>query len=309
MSLSELRVRMAAGILSFPVTHMKADGAIAPTAFGDHVAWLSEFAPGALFVAGGTGEMFSLSPDEILTLVKTAKAVAPDTPIIAGVGYGGSVAIDLARAVQAAGADGILLLPHYLIEAPQQGMIRHVKAVCDAVRIGVIIYNRDYSQFTLESVEALAAACPNLIGFKDGSGDIETVASITAKLGDRLSYVGGMPTHETFARAYAGAGMGQYSSAVFNFIPEFALAFRTAFQAGDNAAMDAMLRNFFVPLIRIRRRQKGNAVAMIKSGLRVVGRPDPGPVRAPLSNLSPQDEADLHDLVMASVLRVPQPAA
>jgi 5-dehydro-4-deoxyglucarate dehydratase len=295
----DLRRHLESGILSFPVTSMTEAQEVDLTRYAEHVAWLAGYGPGALFAAGGTGEMFSLTPDEVVAVTRTAKAAAGQTPIVAGVGYGTRIAVDLARAVEAAGADAILLLPHYLIDAPQEGMLAHVKAVCDSVGIGVIIYSRDYSRFARETVARLAEACPNLIGLKDGTGDIETVASITASLGDRLTYVGGMPTHETYARAYAGAGMPYYSSAVFNFVPELALDFYRALRTGDRARMDLLLQGFFVPLISIRTRRKGYAVAMIKSGLRAVGRPDPGPVRAPLQNLSDTDEADLGALIAA----------
>lgn len=71
--------------------------------------------------------------------------------------------------------------------------------------------------------------CPNLIGFKDGSGDIALVRQITARMGDRLTYLGGMPTAELFAESYLGAGFTTYSSAVFNFVPALAQAWRRIF--------------------------------------------------------------------------------
>jgi len=51
----------------------------------------------------------------------------------------------------------------------------------------------------------LADACPNLVGFKDGTGRVDLVREVTARLGDRLVYIGGMPTHELYAEAYYGA--------------------------------------------------------------------------------------------------------
>src|SRR3546814_2557191 len=109
------------------------------------------------------------------------------------------------------------------MRAAKEGIDNHVKAVCRVVSSGVIVYNRDNAKLTAETLERLAEACPNLIGFKDGSGDIATVREITTRLGDRLVYVGGMPTHELYAEAYDGAGVSTYSSAVFNFAPKAAL--------------------------------------------------------------------------------------
>jgi len=194
------------------------------------------------------------------------------------------------------GADALLLLPHYLMRAPQDGIFEHVKAVCQSVSIGVIVYNRDNSQVTAETLESLAEACPNLIGFKDGSGDIATVREITTRLGDRLVYIGGMPTHELYAEAYDGAGVSTYSSAVFNFAPKSALAFYEALRAGDTARMQAILTEFFYPFSRIRDRRPGYPVSIIKAGLRLIGR-DPGPVRAPLTDLTDEEMEMLGPLV------------
>ncbi len=71
--------------------------------------------------------------------------------------------------------------------------------------MGVIVYNRGQARVSAEQLAQLADECPNLIGFKDGTGDIDTVRRVTIALGDRLSYIGGMPTHELFAQAYRGA--------------------------------------------------------------------------------------------------------
>ena len=204
----------------------------------------------------------------------------------------------MAQAVQTAGADAILLLPHYLIGAPQAGLYAHIKAVCDAVDIGVIIYNRANSIANADTVARLADACPNLIGFKDGTGNIHQVREIVARLGDRLTYIGGMPTHELFAEAYDAMGVTTYSSAVFNFVPELALEFYRAMRGKDRATMTRILTDFFYPFAALRDRSPGYAVSIIKAGLAAVGR-DPGPVRPPLTDLTPAELADLTRLIQA----------
>ena len=83
------------------------------------------------------------------------------------------------------------------------------------------------------------------------------VREITAKLGDRLCYIGGMPTHELYAEAFNAVGVTTYSSAVFNFVPELAQSFYRAMRAGDSATMASILTNFFFPFAKIRDRQVG----------------------------------------------------
>ncbi len=288
ISPSDLRDIIRHGLLSFPVTPFDAQDRFAPDPFKAHLEWLSQYDVAGLIVAGGTGEMFSLTPAEIVEVVRAAREVSGDSPVIAGCGYGTRMACDLAREIEAAGGDGILLLPHYLTEAPQEGVANRIRAVCAATSMGVIVYNRGQARISAETLAQLCDECPNLIGFKDGTGDIDTVRRVTVKLGDRLSYIGGMPTHELFAQAYRGAGMPTYSSAVFNFVPETALAFHKAFLSGDDAACEKLLTEFYYPFAKIRDRCTGYAVSAIKAGVCLRGF-ETGAVRAPLTDLSEEE--------------------
>jgi 5-dehydro-4-deoxyglucarate dehydratase len=205
----------------------------------------------------------------------------------------------MAKAAEEAGADGVLLLPPYLMVPSQAGLAAHVKAVCAATKLGVIVYNRDNAILTDETVADLAASCPNLVGFKDGVGDIELMTRVQQRLGARLTYIGGLPTAETFALPYLDMGVTTYSSAVFNFVPEFATDFYAAVRRRDHAAISAGLKRFILPLVALRNRQRGYAVSMIKAGMRVIGR-DSGPVRPPLTDLTEADMTEMTALVAAA---------
>jgi len=291
-----LRDIIRSGLLSFPVTPFDSEDRFNPTAFSAHLEWLSQHPVAGLIVAGGTGELFSLTPAEIVEVVRTAKQAQPGAPIIAGCGYGTRMACEIAQGIEAAGGDGILLLPHYLIGAPQDGIANHIRAVCNATAMGVIVYNRGQSVVSAETLAQLADECPNLIGFKDGTGDIDTVRRITIQNGDRLAYVGGMPTHELFAQAFRGAGVDTYSSAVFNFVPETALKFHAAFSSGDDATCEKMLTEFYYPFAKIRDRKTGYAVSAIKAGVALRGF-ETGPVRSPLTDLTAQEREMMADLI------------
>ncbi|RWO52045.1 5-dehydro-4-deoxyglucarate dehydratase [Mesorhizobium sp.] len=296
MSPDEIKLRVASGLLSFPVTHFNEDFSLNLESYRAHVEWLSGFGAAALFAAGGTGEFFSLSPEEVADVTRAAKDASGDVPIIAGCGYGTALATEIARRAEAAGADGLLLLPHYLMEASQEGIFRHVKAVCQSTGLGVIIYNRANSVASADTVARLADACPNLIGFKDGTGKVDLVRHVTAKLGDRLCYIGGMPTHELFAEGFNGAGVTTYSSAVFNFVPELAQRFYRAMRTGDRAVMEEILHSFFFPFAALRDREQGYPVSIIKAGVELIGR-TPGPLRPPLTDLKPQEKDVLRGLI------------
>ena len=299
MSPEEIKSRVGSGLLSFPVTHFTSDYKLNLESYRRHVEWLSGFEAAALFAAGGTGEFFSLSPNEVGQVTRAAKDVSGEVPIIAGCGYGTSLAVETAKIVEEAGADGILLLPHYLTEAPQEGIYAHVKAVCDSTGLGVILYNRANSVATADTVARLAEACPNLIGFKDGTGKVDLVRHVTARLGDRLCYIGGMPTHELFAEGFNGVGVTTYSSAVFNFVPELAQRFYRAMRAGDKAVMEGILHTFFFPFAALRDRKAGYPVSIIKAGVELAGFA-PGPVRPPLVDLTAEEREILQGLIEAS---------
>ncbi len=296
MTPQEIKTALGAGLLSFPVTHFDADENFQPESYQRHIEWLSGYDAPVLFAAGGTGEFFSLSPDEVPAIVRAAKEAAGSTAIVSGCGFGSRVGVEMAQAVQKAGADGILLLPHYLIDAPQEGLFTHIKRICQSVDIGVMVYSRDNSVLSVDTLQRLCDACPNLVGFKDGTGEIGTVRQITATLGDRLTYLGGMPTAELFAEAYLGAGFTTYSSAVFNFVPDLAVEFYKALRSGERARCETILRDFFYPFMAIRNRRKGYAVAAIKAGVRLQGFAA-GKVRAPLEDLTREEEAMLEKLI------------
>jgi 5-dehydro-4-deoxyglucarate dehydratase len=217
-------------------------------------------------------------------------------PIVGGAGGGTTLAIKYAQEAERNGAQGVLLLPHYLTEASQEGLLAHVEAVCKSVKLGVIVYNRGACKLTADSLARLAERCPNLIGFKDGLGDIERIVSIRQKLGDRFVYVGGMPTHEVYAHAYKALGVPVYSSAVFNFIPRTAMEFYNAYASGDTATTGRLLDQFFLPYLAIRNKGEGYAVSIVKAGATIVGK-TAGPVRPPISDLKPQEVEELAALI------------
>lgn len=297
MTPKEMAGTIGGGLLSFPVTPFNADYTFNEAQYRSNMDWLCSYDVAGLFAAGGTGEFFSLAPEEVGRVVQVAvNETRGRVPVLAGCGYGTAIAKDIAARAEAAGADGLLLLPPYLVHSEQAGLAAHVEAVCKSTRLGVIVYNRDNAMLNEETLAALCARNPNLVGYKDGVGDIELMVRIQSRLGDRLTYIGGLPTAETFALPYLEMGVTTYSSAVFNFVPAFATTFYAAVRRQDRATVQALLRQFILPLIAIRNRRKGYAVSMIKAGMKVIGR-DSGPVRAPLTDLTEAETAEVRALV------------
>ena len=298
----ELRNQLQ-GMFSFPVTPFTESLEIDVARYREHVGWMIEGKPAGLFVCGGTGEFFSLDLAEFRTLVKIAVEVAAGRlPVIAGAGYGTQLALGYAKAAEDAGADGLLVLPPYLIQAEQQGLFEHYRRVAGGTRIGLIVYQRDNAIFAPSTVARLSEI-ENIIGFKDGHGNIELLLRIQREIGNRLAIINGMPTAELSAVAFKGLGILNYSSAVFNFVPTIAKAFYNALVKGDGPAMDRLLDTFYRPLADMRDRRKGYAVSMIKAGLRAVGKPA-GPVRPPLMDCSAEEIESLKAIIASGLAGV-----
>ena len=294
---ADLRHALGAGLLCFPVTHTTSELGFDEPAFRAHLQWLGEYNASGVFPAGGTGEFFAQTPAEVGVIVRATVAEAkPGVPVMAPAGYGTALAVEMAKDGEAAGADGIFLLPPYLTELDQEGLKAHVRAVCRSTSLGVVVYHRANARFTARSVIELTEELPNLIGFKDGVGDIDVMAHLYAVLGPRLVYVGGLPTAETYALPYLELGATTYSSAIFNFAPEWAEAFYGSVIKRDREDVYARIRDFVLPYLDIRNRRSGYAVSIVKAGMTVSGR-SAGPVRPPLSDLTAPEQAELAALV------------
>jgi 5-dehydro-4-deoxyglucarate dehydratase len=307
MSPTEIARTLSAGLLSFPVTHFKADLSFDELRYREHCDWLLQHGVSGLFAAGGTGEFFALTPREVATVCRAAvEETRGRVPVIAGCGYGTAIAVEMAQAAEKAGANGILLLPPYLMTPSQEGLAAHIQTVCRATSLGVIVYNRDNSIVNENTLAKLADQCPNLVGFKDGVGDVELMMRVYSRLGDRLIYIGGLPTAETFAMPYLEMGVTTYSSAIFNFLPDWALSFYQAVRARDHAKVLREINEFVLPYIEIRNRGRGYAVSIVKAGCTVVGR-HAGPVRPPLTDLTASELNDLRQLVAKLQARTAAP--
>ncbi|ANS65160.1 5-dehydro-4-deoxyglucarate dehydratase [Streptomyces lincolnensis] len=295
-----LRDGMAHGVLSFPLTSFHDDGSLDPDGFRAHVAAQIATGPGAVFPACGTGEFFSLDEDEYRQVVTiTVEEAGGRLPVVAGIGYGWAQAARFARIAQEAGADALLVLPHYLVAAPQDGLVAQVEQIAARTRLPLIVYQRGQVAFTAASLRRLAQI-PTVIGLKDGHSDLDRLQRLTLAAPEDFLFFNGAATAEIQARAYATVGVPAYSSAVHAFAPEIANAFFTALCHGDDSTVQKLLRDFYVPLVDLRDRVPGYAVSLVKAAARLRGRPV-GPVRAPLTDPSAADLVELRKLLAAGL--------
>ena len=285
------------GLLSFPVTDFDENGQFNPITFAERLNWFLEHDISAIFVAGGTGEFFSLSKDEYQQVVEiSAKTVKGKVPVIASIGRSIPEAIEFANIAEKAGIDALLMMPPYLTECPQDGIVAYAQSIMQNINLPVIYYNRSNGVLGSESVKKLAKNCPNLIGLKDGTGNMQELNDTIKTNGDRLSYIGGVPTAEIISEAYLSIGVNTYSSAVFNFMPDMANHFYKALRAGDHQTVKVILKEFYIPFVRLRDQKKGYAVSLIKAGVEIIGKPA-GHVRSPLTVPTTEEKNQLKSLI------------
>src|SRR5579862_7447444 len=217
------------GLLFFPVTPYRGDGYVDLDELAAHVGRGVDAGAGGVFVACGTGEFSALEPDEYAEVVRVAvKAIGGRVPVFAGAGGPVRTARRFSDLAMGAGAGGVLLLPPYLTEAAGPGLVDYVRA---ATRedLPVIVYNRANARFDEASAVAVARL-PQVIGFKDGAGDLDLMIRIVRAVRDDavpddaardgeseppFFFFNGMPTAEVTQRAYRAIGVPLYSSAAF----------------------------------------------------------------------------------------------
>ncbi|MEV5314207.1 MULTISPECIES: 5-dehydro-4-deoxyglucarate dehydratase [unclassified Streptomyces] len=294
------RLTVPSGPLFFPVTAYGPDGAVDLDAYRAHVRRGVEAGAAAVFACCGTGEFHALTPEEFEVCVRAAvEETAGRVPVVAGAGYGTALAVRYARLAEEAGADGLLAMPPYLVVAGQEGLLRHYREIAAATGLPVIVYQRDNAVFTPETVVGLART-EGIVGLKDGLGDLDLMQRIVSAVrteapGDFL-YFNGLPTAEQTQLAYRAIGVTLYSSAVFCFVPEIALAFHRALRTGDDTTAHRLLDGFYRPFVELRAQGRGYAVALVKAGVRLRGL-DVGEVRPPLHEPSDDHVKQLAQLI------------
>ncbi|MFJ3445056.1 5-dehydro-4-deoxyglucarate dehydratase [Streptomyces sp. NPDC086081] len=294
------RLDIPSGPLFFPVTAYGPDGSVDLDAYRTHVRDGVAAGAAAVFACCGTGEFHALTPEEFEQCVRVAvEAAEGRVPVVAGAGYGTALAVRYARLARAAGADGLLAMPPYLVVAAQEGLLRHYRELAAATTLPVIVYQRDNAVFTPRTVVELART-DGIIGLKDGLGDLDLMQRIVSAVrteapGDFL-YFNGLPTAEQTQLAYRALGVTLYSSAVFCFAPEVALAFHRALRAGDDDLVERLLDGFYRPFVELRAAGRGYAVSLVKAGVRLRGL-DVGEVRPPLHEPAEEHVKQLAELI------------
>ncbi len=288
--MSKLRDQLR-GVFGFPITPFQPDLSLDLAALEKNVDEMTRHPYCAIVAAGGTGEIYSLTSEEAAEVVAVSvKATQGRMPVVAGVGYNTAIGCDMARRMEKAGADALLVMPPYYINAPEAGWIAYYKAIANATGLPLALYSRDWAAFTPDQVARLADAVPSLEIWKDGQGNIRMYQRIMAKLGDRLAWIGGLG--DDCAGGYWSIGVQAFTSSISNVSPKIALAIAAAGQAQDFTRLNEILIQYVHPLYALRDHVKGYEVTVMKEMMELLGIPA-GPARPPLCPVKPEHKAEL----------------
>jgi 5-dehydro-4-deoxyglucarate dehydratase len=282
------------GVIAFPVTPFRENLSLDLPGLHHNLTKLLEHPISAVVTAGGTGEMYSLTPAEYARVIElTTHAIEDRIPVIAGVGFGQRLAVEMAQAAEKAGADGILAFPPYYPEAEEDGLVEYYRAIGNATKLGMLIYTRDWANFSPAMVERLCAI-PSLVAWKDGLGDIRRLQAIMNLVGDRLHWIGG--AGDDMVAAYYSIGIRTFSSSIATVAPQLSLKLHELGEAGASEALTELLDRCVIPLYALRARRKGYEVSAMKVLMDMVGL-NGGPVRPPLVNVTDEEEDELRTIL------------
>lgn len=233
---------MIKGSIVAIVTPMTAAGEVDFDSLGRLVEWHIAEGTDAIVAVGTTGESATLSVDEHLAVIrKVIEVAAKRVPVIAGTGANSTTeAIELTRLAADVGADACLLVTPYYNKPPQEGMYRHYKAIAEAVKVPIILYNVPGRTGVdlLPATVARLAVLPNIVGVKEAKGELGRVRELLA-LGlpkDFALYSGDDAT----ARESILLGFHGDISVTANVAPKLMHQMCAAALAGDAAAAEAI---------------------------------------------------------------------
>jgi 5-dehydro-4-deoxyglucarate dehydratase len=294
------------GILGFPTAPYNENGGIDEKALARNIEFLIDEGLSSIFIACGSGEFHALNKAEYQTMVEVAVSVAGGkVPVYSGVGGSVAEAVELVRLSENLGVDGYLILPPYLIEGEQEGLYHYYRTILNSSDLNAILYQRDNAVLQLAALKRLVDEFPQIVGVKDGYGNMELNLELTQTIGDRVEWLNGMPFAEITMPAYTSIGFNSYSSAMSNYIPHVSRLYFDALLEGDEHLVNEIYVNVLLPINKIRKSRKGYAVSLIKAGMEIIGLPVANTVRPPCIPVEKEHYEELKEIIEKTLAKYP----
>jgi len=190
--------------------------------FGRLIDYQIENGTDAIIVCGTTGESATMPDKEHISVVEyCVKKVNKRVPVVAGTGSNDTHhGVELSKACEAVGADGLLLVTPYYNKATQKGLIKHYTQIADNVHVPMILYNVPSRTGVNIAVDTLCELSnhENIVAIKEASGNISLTAEMAAKCLDKIDIYSGNDDCITPIMALGGVGV---ISVLANVAPQF----------------------------------------------------------------------------------------
>lgn len=242
-----------------------------------HLARLVDAGIRVLFVAGHTGEVMSLSPNEWTEVVRVAVSVAAGRAVVVpGIAHELPVAVELARSAEGLGADGLLLMPRSQPHASSLGMAAYWRRILDATFLPGVVYKKRLPD---DGILLEVIADSRVVACKYGDTDLSRFATTVAAAPTETVWICG--SAERYAPFFAAAGATGFTSGLANFAPDLSIGMQQALVAKDfDRAMGVREVCLEFESIRAMHDDEFN-VSAVKAALQAVGLLA-GEVRPPL---------------------------
>jgi 4-hydroxy-tetrahydrodipicolinate synthase len=218
----------------------------------EHCRWMLDASCTGIVALGSLGEGATLSFDEKVAILRTCrKALGGNAPLAAAISaLSTAEAVRLAQAAEAAGCDGLMVLPPYVYRSDWHEMKAHMDAVLRATSLSAMLYNNPVAygtDFLPEQIQELANEHANLHAVKESSTDVRRVSAIRALIGDRLAICVGVDD-----AIIEGIGVGAcgWIAGLVNALPAESVDLFELGMRGERAAAFALYR-WFLPLLRM----------------------------------------------------------
>ena len=281
------------------VTPFDSDGELDLAAGRDLAAHLVEQGIDALVLAGTTGESPTTTDEEKIALLKAVREEVGDKArIIAGAGSNDTRhAVEIARAADEAGADGLLVVTPYYSKPSQAGVEAHFRAVAEATGLPICLYDipgRSGIPIEADTIRALSEV-PNITAMKDAKGDFLDAATLIQETG--LAWYSG---DDPLNLPWLSVGATGVISVVGHAAPHALRELVTSFENGDLTRA----REINAKTLNVLARQQGalGGVTFAKAALRLQGI-EVGDPRLPVAAATREQVAQLqNDMTQAGVL-------
>lgn len=239
------------GVFPAITTPFNDDDSVDEEFLARHAGWLISAGCRGIVALGSLGEGATLDAAEKVRVLEVLRgAVDTSVPVIAGIsGLSTRECVELARAAQQAGCDGLMVLPPYVYRGDWQETRAHFSAVITATPLSCMLYNNPIAygtDLTAAQVNELASAHANVHALKDSSGDVRRLTALRAELSDRLRLFAGL---DDMAVEAALMGADGWIAGLVNAFPAESVELFDLARAG-RATEARRLYEWFLPLLR-----------------------------------------------------------